>query len=170
MTKAFRVPWPKRSCQQLHYPAMSSPESEAGDDEGPTEELNQLQDVVGPRAPDPVADLRANWRFGSVVQFVRLFSAPLKLRSFSADFLEAALLDPESHRLFLAELLFKLLRPDARQPFAERDADIWEDLLAKRLKSHWPRYFQANPLDGGDLFSIAPKTRVCCGLSRPHAL
>lgn len=76
------------------------------------------------RNSDLPALLRACWEGAAFLQFCRLFAAPLKLRAFSAEQLEAALLCPDDHTMFLGELLFKLLRRDTREPYTEKDARL----------------------------------------------
>ncbi|KAK9815143.1 hypothetical protein WJX73_008682 [Symbiochloris irregularis] len=89
-----------------------------------------------------------------------MFAPSLKLRGFSADLLESAMLDPDDHRVFLGELLYKLLRPDASQGFAEGDAAGWEHLLRRKLASQWSEAFEEHPLTQNDFFGTAPMTRV----------
>ena len=59
---------------------------------------------------DPVHELRTDWRFAAVIQFCRVFNAALKLRPFPADQLQAALLQPQEHSVFLQELVYRLLK------------------------------------------------------------
>ena len=107
-----------------------------------------------------IAEMRASWQFAAIIQFCRMFAPSLKLRGFSADLLESAMLDPDDHRVFLGELLYKLLRPDASQGFAEGDAAGWEHLLRRKLASQWAEAFEEHPLAQNDFFGIAPITRV----------
>ena len=97
------------------------------------------------RNSDLPAGLRASWEGAAFLQFCRLFAAPLKLRAFSAEQLESALLCPDDHTMFLGELLFKLLRRDTREPYTEKDAYAWEDLLRRKLDAQWPQAFTAPP-------------------------
>ena len=112
------------------------------------------------RNSDLPALLRACWEGAAFLQFCRLFAAPLKLRAFSAEQLEAALLCPDDHTMFLGELLFKLLRRDTREPYTEKDAYAWEDLLRRKLDAQWPQAFTAHPMQGSDFFSLDPVSRV----------
>lgn len=104
--------------------------------------------------------LRSCWKFAAVVQFSRMFAVPLKLKVFAADILESALITPDNHRMFLSELLFKLLRADALQPYSEKDTEAWETLLYKKLSAKWPEHFQAHPLAGTTFYDTTPSTRV----------
>ena len=104
--------------------------------------------------------LRSCWKFAAVVQFSRMFAVPLKLKVFAADILESALITPDNHRMFLSELLFKLLRPDALQPYSEKDSEAWETLLYKKLSAKWPEHFQTHPLAGTSFYDTTPSKRV----------
>jgi hypothetical protein len=104
--------------------------------------------------------LRTSWEHSAVVQFCRLFARALSLRPFSADQLESALLNPDEHNMFLGELLYKLLRRDTREPYTEREAFVWEDLLRRKLDAQWPEAFTAHPMAGKDFYSIDPVSRV----------
>ncbi|KAK9832938.1 hypothetical protein WJX74_002411 [Apatococcus lobatus] len=98
--------------------------------------------------------------YTAVVQFCRMFGSLLRIRPFSADILERALLDPSEHRMFLSELLCKLLRPDTSAPFSERDCDAWEDLLHKKFRASWRASFvEANPLADTGFYAISPLLR-----------
>ncbi|KAK9843428.1 hypothetical protein WJX81_001990 [Elliptochloris bilobata] len=85
---------------------------------------------------DPVHQLRTDWRFAGVIQFCRVFGAALKLRPFPADQLEAALLQPQEHSVFLQEL--------------------------SRLDRSWRTLgLAAHPLgDTGDFFLLTPSQRL----------
>ena len=107
-----------------------------------------------------VAAMRSSWQFAAITQFCRMFAPSLKLRGFSADQLESAMLDPDQHRVFLGELLHKLLRPDASQGFSEGDAAGWEHALRRKLGAQWHEAFQEHPLGQSDFFGIAPMARV----------
>ena len=104
--------------------------------------------------------LRSSWKFAAVVQFSRMFAVPLKLKVFAADILESALITPDNHRMFLSELLFKLLRADALQPYSEKDSEAWEVLLYKKLSARWREQFEAHPLAGTTFYYTTPSTRV----------
>lgn len=131
---------------------------------GPGEEDPDMpQDVGhGNLSEDDFRDLlRSSWELASIAQFCRLFARPLTLRAFSADHLEAALLNPDEHNMFLGELLYKLLQRDiVRQPYTEREAFVWEDLLRRKLDAQWPEAFTAHPMAGKDFYSIDPLSRV----------
>ncbi|CAL8467238.1 g6774 [Coccomyxa elongata] len=104
--------------------------------------------------------LRSSWELASAIQFCRLFGGCLKLKPFSTEKLEAALLEPDDHSMFLAELLYKLLRRDTREPYTEREAFVWEDLLKRKLDAQWPQAFTAHPMPGGDFYTIDPLSRM----------
>jgi hypothetical protein len=104
--------------------------------------------------------LRSSWEFAAILSFARIFAAPLSLRPFSGDLLEAALLNPDDHNMFLSELLFKLLRKDTREPYTEREAYSYEEMLRKKLEARWAEAFTANPLKASDFYTVDAVTRV----------
>lgn len=114
---------------------------------------------------EATALLRSDWKFAAIVQFCRIFAIPLRLKSFAADTLESALLSPDNHRMFLSELLFKLLRADALQPYSEKDSEGWESLLYRKVSAKWPDQFDSHPLAGTSFFEITSAKRV--GRCRP---
>ena len=129
--------------------------------EGAPTSSDAEDEVQGEADPQrDVKQLRKSWQFASVVQFCRIFAEGLKLRAFSADYLEASLVNPEGHRMFLSELMFKLLRSNAALPYTEKDSEIWEDLLRQKMNSRWWDRWSENPLAGRDFFSISTKNRV----------
>lgn len=109
---------------------------------------------------EATALLRSDWKFAAIVQFCRMFAAPLRLKSFAADTLESALLTPDNHRMFLSELLFKLLRADASQPYSEKDSEGWESVLYRKVSAKWPDQFASHPLAGTTFFDITSTQRV----------
>ena len=110
---------------------------------------------------EATALLRSYWKFAAVIQFSRMFAAPLRLKVFAADILESALVTPDNHRMFLSELLFKLLRADALQPYSEKDSEGWESLLYRKVSAKWPEHFEAHPLAGTTFYDITSTKRVC---------
>ncbi len=85
----------------------------------------------------------------------------------AADILESALISPDNHRMFLSELLFKLLRTDALQPYSEKDSEGWESLLYRKVSTKWPEHFESHPLLGTTFYDITLTERVCrCQLGR----
>ncbi|KAL0055404.1 hypothetical protein WJX82_000047 [Trebouxia sp. C0006] len=135
------------------------------------EDLFQSDDVDQPEQPfveelelqsveEATALLRSCWKFAAVIQFSRMFAAPLKLKVFAADILESALISPDNHRMFLSELLFKLLRTDALQPYSEKDSEGWESLLYRKVSTKWPEHFESHPLLGTTFYDITPTKRV----------
>jgi hypothetical protein len=106
--------------------------------------------------------LERDWKLPAVCQFCRTFQAALALaRSFSADVLEGALLRPDDHRVFLSELLYRLLAR-AGAPFGEAEQDVWEQLLRKKMLAQWHDAFDENPLEGRDFYTVSPAVRVGC--------
>ncbi|RYY16675.1 MAG: AAA family ATPase [Alphaproteobacteria bacterium] len=144
--------------------ALPGPQEPAGAD------IGHLQGSQGPSlVPDALHTsgegdqdaLQRSWQFAAVVQFCRMFGSILRIRPFSADMLERALLEPSEHRMFLSELLCKLLRPDTSAPYGERDCDSWEELLHKKFRTAWRTAFaEANPLADQSFYTIAPLVRV----------
>ncbi|GIL54370.1 hypothetical protein Vafri_9931 [Volvox africanus] len=105
--------------------------------------------------------LRSCWQFASVVQCARVFAKPLQLRPFSADQLESSILKPEESQGFLAELVFKLLRPDADAPYVECDAARqWEAMLHDKLHRQWRNYFPRNLLSRRGFMELTALQRV----------
>jgi hypothetical protein len=109
---------------------------------------------------DDLLRVRSSWEFAAIVQFCRLFREVLRVKPFSADNLEAAILNPDSHRVFLNELLYKLLKKGHSQRAEDKELDLWEELLHRKLSKQWGEYFPNNPLDTTDFFSVEPQTRV----------
>ena len=112
-----------------------------------------------------VSLLRQSWEFASILQFCRMFAEPLKLRSFSADQLEAALACPQNHTMFTSELVYKLIRANANAPFAEREEDHWEQQLSDKLRRKWATKFPHNPLVEQNWFTTSTQTRVSSRLA-----
>ncbi len=106
--------------------------------------------------------LRDSWELAAISQFCRIFSETLKIRPFSTDKLEAAILEPDEHGVFLSSLLYLLLRPakETREPYIERESVVWEELLKRKLDAQWPQAFTAHPMAGGDFYTIDPVSRV----------
>ncbi|KAA6421434.1 MAG: hypothetical protein FRX49_08711 [Trebouxia sp. A1-2] len=123
--------------------------------EQPFVEELELQSVE-----EATALLRSCWKFAAVIQFSRMFATPLRLKVFAADILESALISPDNHRMFLSELLFKLLRTDALQPYSEKDSEGWESLLYRKVSTKWPEHFESHPLLGTTFYDITPTKRV----------
>lgn len=95
-----------------------------------------------------------------VLQFCRLFSGALRHRPFSADQLEAALLEPDEHPMFLGELLYKLLKKERDEAYTEKAAFSWEPMLVRKLDAQWPQAFTAHPMANSDFYSINALSRV----------
>ena len=106
--------------------------------------------------------LRESWELAAISQFCRIFSETLKIRPFSTDKLEAAILEPDEHGVFLSSLLYLLLRPakETREPYIERESVVWEELLKRKLDAQWSQAFTAHPMAGGDFYTIDPVSRV----------
>ena len=124
-------------------------------------EQTSLEETEFQSVEEATALLRSYWKFAAVIQFSRMFGTPLKLKVFAADILESALITPDNHRMFLSELLFKLLRADALQPYSEKDTEGWESLLYRKMSSKWPEHFETPPLLGTTFYDISPTKRVC---------
>ena len=148
---------------------MSDSEASQPDLQDDLPEAHPAPDAEEPAAEQPefhsvqeaTALLRSRWKFAAVVQFSRMFAIPLKLKVFAADILESALITPDNHRMFLSELLYKLLRADGLQPYSEKDSEAWEVLLFKKVSAKWPDHFDTHPLAGTTFYDITPSTRVC---------
>ena len=138
------------------------------DQEEAVEQPTPLVNFEQPESEATALLLRSNWKFAAIVQFCRMFASPLRLRSFAADTLESALLTPDNHRMFLSELLFKLLRADASQPYSEKDSEGWESLLYRKVSAKWSDQFDTHPLAGTTFFEITSTERV--GRGRPATL
>lgn len=142
----------------------ASEQSEAAIDDG-TEQDDVVEQLVelenfGHLESEQTALLRSDWKFAAIVQFCRMFASTLRFKSFAADTLEAALLNPDNHRMFLSELVFKLLRADASQPYTEKDSEGWESLLYRKVSARWPGQFDSHPLAGTTFFEITSTLRV----------
>ena len=136
----------------------SQPDLQDGLPETESEAVNELPELQSVEQATTL--LRSSWKFAAVVQFSRMFAVQLKLKVFAADILESALIIPDNHRMFLSELLFKLLRADALQPYSEKDSEVWEVLLYKKISARWPEHFAAHPLAGKTFYDITPSSRV----------
>lgn len=137
----------------------AAPDGAANDDA--VEQSAAAEDFKQPESEsEATALLRSDWKFAAIVQFCRIFAAPLRLKSFAADTLESALLTPDNHRMFLSELLFKLLRPDASQPYSEKDSEGWESLLYRKVSAKWTDHFDSHPLAGTTFFDTLSTRRV----------
>ena len=144
----------------------ASEQSEAAGDDG-TEQDDVVEQLVETEnfgqlesESQATALLRSDWKFAAIVQFCRMFASTLRFKSFAADTLEAALLNPDNHRMFLSELVFKLLRADALQPYTEKDSEGWESLLYRKASARWPGQFDSHPLAGTTFFEITSTRRV----------
>ena len=113
--------------------------------------------------------LRRRWEFAGLCHFCWLFSTDLKVKKFSSDQLENALLDPETNQLFLTELLYRLCRenPYSTPPeskFYARESNLfmdkWMEELEKRLKTRWFRdYFEITYAERGLRRPLEPPPR-----------
>lgn len=112
--------------------------------------------------PHPAQALRDSWKFPAIVRFCRVFEVPLKLRQFSSDRLERALVCPAEHPAFLAELVYKLMTVDRRQPFCLDTAnEKWEAMLTDKLRRFSALMTHPNPLQTQGFTDLAPAARVC---------
>ena len=73
----------------------------------------------------------------AAAQFCRVFGSALKLKPFSMDQLENALLSPLTHQLFVAELMYRLLTTDGPAQPDERELETWHDRLTKKLAANY---------------------------------
>lgn len=137
-------------CKTTALKPNSEPEKVVNEAEFPTRTTTQ----------EDLNILRSSWKFSSIIQFCRIFREILGLRRFSADLLESALLTPTPYRVFLGELLYKLLRRDLTQQFTEKHLELWGELLLKKLARRWRSYFAQRPLENGDFYSVDIGTRV----------
>ena len=101
------------------------------------------------------------------MQFCRTMKTPLQLRPFSADQLEAALLEPDEHPMFLGELLYKLLKKERDEAYTEKAAFSWEPMLGRKLDAQWAQAFTAHPMANADFYSISPASRVRMSVRSP---
>lgn len=111
-------------------------------------------------AEESLQRMRSNWQFAAILQFCRIFAAKLQIKSFSADILEKALLSPWDYQVFFAELLYKLLRYNSKQPYKEEDSHVWEKLLNKKVAYKYYDLFPQNPLARKGFFELSPCKRV----------
>lgn len=123
-------------------------------------DCHEGSDALQASPQDDLEALRTSWQFAAAVQFCRMFKSLLRIRPFSADIFERALLDPSAHRMFLSELLCKLLRPDTSAPYSEHDCEAWEELLTSRLRVLKLSYLSGNPLADRGFFAATPLDRV----------
>ena len=100
------------------------------------------------------AATRHDWRFAAFIHFCRLFADALHLITFSADRLEAAIVEPAEHPLFLTQLLTSLLNAKAE----------WQHALWYKLRRQWREHlhvlYTGNPLEHKTFFELSPSERV----------
>lgn len=100
------------------------------------------------------AATRHDWRFAAFVHFCRLFADALHLITFSADRLEAAIVEPAEHPVFLTQLLTSLLNAKAE----------WQHALWYKLRRQWREHlhfvYTGNPLEHKTFFQLTPSERV----------
>ena len=105
---------------------------------------------------DSLDAIRGSWQFASLTQFCRMFAAPLKVKTFSADFLEKALMAPNDYQLWLSELCYKLL--ETREQCNRQET--WEKMLHDKMVKQWWDCFETNPLRTKGFFEVTPMKRV----------
>ncbi len=102
------------------------------------------------------AATRHDWRFAAFIHFCRLFADALHLITFSADRLEAAIVEPAEHPVFLTQLLTSLLNAKAE----------WQHALWYKLRRQWREHlhflYTGNPLESKTFFELSPSERVRC--------
>ena len=100
------------------------------------------------------AATRHDWRFAAFIHFCRLFADALHLITFSADRLEAAIVEPAEHPVFLTQLLTSLLNAKAE----------WQHALWYKLRRQWREHlhflYTGNPLESKTFFELSPSERV----------
>ena len=138
--------------QQQHY-YQQDQASEEEEEEEPAAAAEGDEDSL-------FGGLRTCWQFACIVQFFRLFAGPLKLKPFSADYLEKALFSPSEFPAFLSELVHKLLRSDANAPYQDGDAASCWGQLQRKMSSQWRNHFTCNPLSKTTFNDISPLQRV----------
>jgi hypothetical protein len=115
--------------------------------ESPEDDLNEEESLEA---------VRGSWQFASLIQFCRMFAVPLKVKNFSADFLEKALMAPNDYHLWLAELCYKLL--ETREQCNRQET--WEKMLHDKMIKQWWDCFETNPLRTKGFFEVTPMKRV----------
>jgi len=106
----------------------------SGDEDGSGDELPALLC----RRDFPEGDLRSSWLFAAVVHFCNVFRDPLNLPGgVGADKLEASLLSPAEHPVFVARLHLRLLHRDARRVIEDSEMVVWEDRVRRLWGSMW---------------------------------
>ena len=90
---------------------------------------------------EAVEELRQSWELAAVCHFCRTFKQECKLKPFSVDLLEQALVHPETARQFIGELHHRLM-----DYAGKHDYDGWEERLQKYVNKNWFRTWEENPL------------------------
>lgn len=121
-------------------------------------EASSSEDVI----PEGLEVLRSSWQFAAVLQFCRLFSAPLRLTPFSADVLERALRSPFEFSVFLGELFTRLLKAETPATLTEVETAHWTELLSRRVACNWPVSFESNPLGDTNFGGLSLPLKVRC--------
>ena len=114
-------------------------------------------DAPAEAAPDWPDVLRRSWKLAAVLQFCRMFKPALNLRPFSADMLEAALIDSDASSSF-SDLMSRLM---SREPLPDKHApQDWQSQLVRRVTAGWRKSFQSNPLATSTFAELNPSRRV----------
>jgi len=99
--------------------------------------------------------LRRSWPLAACVQFLRVFQAPLRLKSHpSGDVLERMLVDPARHPTASATILGRLANVQGRK------TDEWERALRRRVDEKWSESFDRHPMDGCEWEQLEPEQRL----------
>jgi len=106
--------------------------------------------------------LRSSWKFPAVVHFCRVFEGELCLRQFSSDKLEASLLNPGDHSVFLSELISRLLYPARKKNDQNRRTwPTWETNLCDKVKAQWSLTMDHDPFETTQHFvEVSPGDKV----------
>ena len=114
-------------------------------------------DAPAEAAPDWPDVLRRSWKLAAVLQFCRMFRPALNLRPFSADMLEAALIDFDASSGF-SDLMSRLM---SREPLPDKHPpQDWQSQLFRRVAAGWRKSFRSNPLATSTFAELSPLRRV----------
>lgn len=152
---------------RLRRTTSATAEAEGGGEERKEVEHEAQPESVSDAEPDSESTLEAeterlrqNFRASCIVQFCRMFGQSLKIKAFSGDALERALLDPRAHADFWRDLVYRLTRQDASVAPSAQESEGWEAALADKLAEQWTDYFPRNPLAARSFFDVTAVQRV----------
>eukprot|EP00959_Pyramimonas_sp_CCMP1952_P092209 1930089-Pyramimonas_sp.AAC.1 len=105
--------------------------------------------------------LRGSYAFAQVCHFCRIFAVALRMKSVSADHLEQCLLYPAANNRLTAELLYKLVRPDAQAVWSDAEAEFkWHDMVVNKVKAQFADFWEEDPLSTDSYYDIDALERV----------